>query len=213
MPTRANRFQTGLPPILLFAAVCAQASGAVGVRVVFGLNDTASVTWDGSATVRNGHLEGIDPWRFESPDAIQQNSWKASTRRVRQFGGEGLFGQTAQIPMAANGVILRMDDASEATEIDVTTAQGNFTIRLRDIPYGRSMMALGNRVIVDRIPPTTQLTNSPEEQDYPAAATDKSGTIWLAYMEFRHNPEHNRAGGLLSVQSRAWRRSDLRDEN
>lgn len=181
-----------LRSIVLLLAVCAQARGAVVVRVVFGVGDTAPVVWDGSATVRNGHLGRIDPWRFESPDAIQGNSWKASTRQARQFGGEGLFGLRAQIPMAANGVILRLDDASEATEIDVTTAQGNFTIRLRDIPYGRWMPALNNRVSIDRIPPTTQLTNSPEEQDYPAAATDKSGTIWLAYMEFRHNPEHNR---------------------
>jgi hypothetical protein len=47
-------------------------------------------------------------------------------------------------------------------------------------------------VLVDRLPPAVQLTNSPEEQDYPAAAADKSGNVWLAYMEFRHNKDHDR---------------------
>jgi len=95
-------------------------------------------------------------------------------------------------PFVANGVVLYLDEASENTAIDVSTAQGNFTIRLADIPYGKVANALNNRVMVDRIPPFTQLTSSPDEQDYPAAAADKSGNVWLAYMEFKHNKDHNR---------------------
>ena len=37
---------------------------------------------------------------------------------------------------------------------------------------------------LDRLPPATRITDSPDEQDYPAAATDKSGNVWLAYLEF-----------------------------
>ena len=32
---------------------------------------------------------------------------------------------------------------------------------------------LGGRVMVDRIPALTRLTNDPEEQDYPAVATGR----------------------------------------
>jgi hypothetical protein len=46
--------------------------------------------------------------------------------------------------------------------------------------------------MVDRVPPSFQITNTPEEQDYPAAAADQSGNVWLAYMEFRHHPDHYR---------------------
>ena len=46
--------------------------------------------------------------------------------------------------------------------------------------------------MVDRIPPFVQLTNSPEEQDYPTAVVDKSGSVWMAYLEFRHNKDHDR---------------------
>ena len=97
-----------------------------------------------------------------------------------------------ELPYVANGVVLYLDEASENTSIDITTAQGNFTIRLSDIPYGKVANALNNRVMVDRIPPFTQLTSSPEEQDYPAAIADKNGNVWVAYMEFKHNPDHNR---------------------
>jgi hypothetical protein len=178
--------------VILLAALCYNARAAVGVRVIFGLTDRAETKWDGSASARSGHIAEIDPWRFEGTDAVQGTSWTASTHEVRLFGGRGLFGQQNQIPWVANGVVLYLDDASESTEIDVRTTQGNFTIRLSDIPYGKSANALNNRVMLDRIPPFTQLTNSPEEQDYPAAATDKNGNVWLAYLEFKHNPEHNR---------------------
>ena len=44
---------------------------------------------------------------------------------------------------------------------------------------------------MDRIPPSVQLTNTPDEEDYPSAAAGKNGDVWLAYVEFHHNPEHN----------------------
>jgi hypothetical protein len=179
--------------LFLLAGFCVNAQTAIGVRVLFGLTDAADTKWDGSATTRSGHIAEIEPWRFEGSDAIQAgDSWTASTHEVRLFGGRGLFGTQAAIPHVANGVILRLDNAGENTEIDLKTAQGDFTIRLRDIPYGKPLNALNNRVMVDRIPPFVQLTSSPEEQDYPTAVVDKSGNIWMAYLEFRHNKEHDR---------------------
>ena len=171
---------------------CIHADAAVGVRVIFGLTDTAATNWDGSAAARSGHIAEIEPWRFEGPDSIQGNSWTASTHRVRLFVGTAQAGAANANPFVANGVILRLDEANDNTEIDVKTAQGNFTVRLRDIPFGKSVTLLNSRVMVDRIPSIVQLTNSPEEQDYPAAAVDKTGNVWLAYSEFRHNKDHDR---------------------
>ncbi|HYL37997.1 MAG TPA: hypothetical protein VEV17_18925 [Bryobacteraceae bacterium] len=178
--------------VILLALLCSNAHAAVGVRVIFGLTDRGETKWDGSASARSGHIAEIEPWRFEGADAIQGTSWTASTHEVRLFGGRGLFGRQSQVQFVANGVVLYLDDARENTEIDVRTAQGNFTVRLSDIPYGKTANALNNRVMLDRIPPVVQLTSSPEEQDYPAAVADKSGNVWLAYLEFKHNPNHDR---------------------
>ena len=50
----------------------------------------------------------------------------------------------------------------------------------------------------DRVPPVQRLSNSPDEQDYPAAATGKDGSVWIAWMEFKHNPDHNRLRANLT---------------
>jgi len=174
-----------LPALLLSQA----ASADVGVRVVFGLGDVQTARWDGSAAARRAQIKLVEPWRFEDGDAVTGQSWRAATHPIRLFGGGNANQPNA--PIVANGVILTLTDAAGA-EVDVTTTQGNFTVALRDIPYGKSILALNGRVMVDRIPAARQLTNSPEEQDYPAACADKSGDIWIAYVEFKHHPDHNR---------------------
>ena len=79
--------------------------------------------------------------------------------------------------------------------LNVTTAQGNFSVRLSDIPYSKSQKYLDGRVIADRVPGSFQIASTPDEQDYPAVAADKNGNLWLAYVEFRHNPDHDRIRG------------------
>src|SRR5580692_2607959 len=123
--------------VVAVALFALNAPAAVGVRVIFGVNDQAEVKWNGSATARGGHLTSIEPWRFEGSDALNGNSWTATTHIVRLFGGRGLFGNTVQLPWVANGVVVYLDQETENTSIDVTTAQGNFTVRLSDIPYGK----------------------------------------------------------------------------
>jgi hypothetical protein len=180
---------------LLIAALglAAESRGAVGVRVLMGLTDQNSSKWDGSAAAPGARIAKIDPWRFDveqassgalAADSIRDNTWILSTHRARNFGASTQF-----VP---NGVIVWLEDETEATELDIKTAQGNFRLRLSDIPYGKGRKYLDNRVFADRIPPSWQITNSPDEQDYPAVAADRDGNLWLAYIEFRHNPDHDR---------------------
>lgn len=186
MQIRSNH---SLAPFLLILAFSARADAAIGVRVLFGVTDTSEVKWDGSATARGARITSIEPWRFDVGDAVvSDNSWQVSTHRIRLFGG----GQLVAPNVVANGVILWLDKDDDAIQLQVKTAQGNFEIRLRDIPYGKAVYTLNGRAMADRIPAVSQITNSPDEQDYPAAATDKLGNVWLAYVEFRHNPDHDK---------------------
>jgi hypothetical protein len=172
---------------ILFAVAIASPA-AVGVRVVMGLGDQAAVEWDGSATVRAARLRTVDGWRFEGTDAIAADlSWKCSIHPIRLFGAQGR--QPAAI---ANGVVLWLEGESEQTDIAIKTAQGAFSVKLSEIPYGTVAKAINGRVAIDRLPPTTRITRSPDEQDYPAAAADSSGAVWVAYLEFRHHPDHRR---------------------
>ena len=68
------------------------------------------------------------------------------------------------------------------------STQGNFAFRLSALPYGKFLYELGGRVAVDRVPANWQLTNSPDEEDYPAAAAGSNvglsgfmgGGYWMA---------------------------------
>ncbi len=170
---------------LVLLLPCSLPAENYGVRLILGLGDAMNTKWDGTAAVRNATLASIEPWRFETPDRVTGSSWTCSLHPIRLFGG-----QNAPQPVpVANGVTLWLTGASESAAIEITTAQGNFTVDLSAIPYGTKARFLNGRVIADRLPPFTQVTNSAEEQDYPAAAAGKSGEIWLAYLEFKHHPD------------------------
>jgi hypothetical protein len=165
------------------------ARAAVSVRLQLGVGDTEPTPWDGSLTARGARITALEPWRFEGQDAILAgNKWKASTHHLRIF----LAGQGKNIPMDRNGVVVTLDRETDDASLEVHTAKGNFALRLGEIPYGTSKSFLDGKVEADRVPATVRLTKDAQEQDYPAVAAAKDGTVWLAYMEFKHNPNHDR---------------------
>jgi hypothetical protein len=175
--------------VLSLAAIAPPARAAVSVRLQLGVGDTAATRWDGDVTARGARIAALEPWRFEDGDAISAgNHWKASTRRIRIFLGD----RFPKRPFVPNGVVVTLDGETAGTELNVHTAQGDFTVRLSDIPYGTAKSFLDGKVEADRVPATARLTSNADEQDYPAAAAGKDGSVWLAYMEFKHNPKHNR---------------------
>jgi hypothetical protein len=180
-----------LPCILfLFTTALAQ-NGPVAVRILMGMTDQENTRWDGSVTARDATIAGIDPWRFEQEDSVSGNSWKASSRPARLFGG-AIQWELAKVPVVPNGVIVLLSNRGANAELAVTTPAGNFSVRLADLTYGKTMSELNGRVAVDLVPPTTQITKDPDEQDQPAAAVAKDGTVWMAYLNFIHNKDHNR---------------------
>ncbi|MGI8744340.1 MAG: hypothetical protein ACR2NN_17555 [Bryobacteraceae bacterium] len=172
-----------LPPLI--------AQPAVSVRILLGAGDKASTQWDGSAEVQGGSIQSLEPWRFEGPDAISGSAWKASTHPIRLFSEGRQVNGTPIRDIVANGVIVNLSNASENSVLRITTAQGNFEVQLNEIPYGTSVSKLKGRVFADRVPPAFRLTETPDEEDFPAAATGKNGGIWIAYVVFRHHPDHD----------------------
>lgn len=156
-----------------------------GVRVLLGITDQESARWDGSVAVEGATITRIDPWRFTPDDEIHaDNSWRVSTRPIPLTWDE-------RPPVVPNGVIIWLNGENRDTLFKIKTAKGDFSFRLNQAQFGRFRYELGGRASVDRLPPNWQLTNSPDEQDYPAAAISSNGDIWLAYLELQHNPDHN----------------------
>jgi len=175
--------------LVLIASVLA-AQAAVGVRVLMGVGESAQARWDGNVTASGATIVGVEPWRFDRGDVmLPGNAWRMGTHPVRRFAGGAPPGAA---PVGANGVLVLLDRETDNSELNFRTDQGNFSVRLGDVPYGVRHPAIGGKVHVERVPAWSRLTENPDEQDYPAAAADKSGNVWLAYMEFKHNPDHDR---------------------
>src|ERR1017187_3800233 len=128
--------------LLLGVAMSAGAQAAMSIRVLLGVTDTASASWDGSVSARGASIVSIEPWRFEGTDAVNGNRWRASTHPVRRFGAANL---AAPPPVVANGVILTLS-GPEVTELAFETAQGSFQIRTDEVAYGRFVAKLNGRV-------------------------------------------------------------------
>ena len=176
--------------ILLLLGVCVPAQADVGVRVLLGVRDVQGSSWDGSAAIDRGRIAKVDPWRFGKNDEIASDgSWKIVTAPVLSFL-HLVERQTA--PLGTNGVILWLTGEDANSEIRVNTPRGPFTFHLADIPYGKFHYALEGNAMVDRIPPSSRLTDSPDEQDYPAAVSSPNGDIWVAYVEFKHRADHDK---------------------
>src|SRR5262245_43307285 len=174
-----------MPRLVAVAAIAATASaqGPISIRVLMGATDTESVTWDGGVRAQGGTIASIEPWRFEGTDALNGNRWRISTHTARLFGAQG---QNA--PVVANGIVINLTGPAE---LDLEAPQGNFQLRTSELAYGSFVSKLNGRVLADRIPPAQRIAQTPEEEDYPSAVTDREGNVWLAFIAFRHHTRHN----------------------
>ena len=171
---------------LIAIAAAARAQAPLSVRVLMGTTDRESNKWDGSVRAQGGTIVSIEPWRFEGTDAVTGTSWTMATHEVRRFGGGQ---QAAPPPVVPNGLVITISGAPSSV-LQFTTAQGNFDLRLDEIGYGRGVHKLDGKVFADRIPPATRITDTKDEEDYPNAAVDRDGNVWMAYVLFRHHPDH-----------------------
>ena len=163
---------------------------AVGVRVLFGIDGKIGDRWDGNAAADGARVTSVELWRFDTGDEMQpNNSWKATIHAIRLFAGAQAQLQ-ATAPAVANGVLVFLDSASNNAAIKIHTSQGDFRTALSDIPWGMFKAELSGKVLLDRVTGYTQITNSPSEQDFPSAAVAKDGSLWIAYLEFQHTPDH-----------------------
>jgi len=184
-------------PALVLAA---HAQNPISIRVLVGTSDTVSTNWDGSVQADGAAVVSLEPWRFEGADAIAGSGWKMATHQIR------LFGAAANRMVVANGVIVHLSARSEDATVRMSTSQGNFEVRLSEIPYGTGVTRMEGRVFVDRVPAPKRITETPDEEDFPSAAADKDGGVWLAYSVFRHHPDHDRLRAPLREPSKDFAR-------
>jgi len=161
-----------------------QAQTAAAFRVLCGLNDTTFTRWDGSLKVIQAGQYSLEGWRFMKRGYGHGNI----DGNVFHFRSQPSYSASGATPLA-NGLIITATAVGDSSEFSFSTAQGAFSFRASEVPYGKGIYKLGQRVYVDRVPVTAGLTHTPEEEDYPSLAASKNGDIWLAYVQFHHSPD------------------------
>jgi hypothetical protein len=165
-------------------------------RILLGVTDREPTVWDGSITVSTGSIASIHGWRFVAGDSTDSAStWKCSTR------AGGAANANAAGPMLANGVIVTAAARDLGTRFNVKTPQGDFSFLAGEVAWGDEKAFLDGRVVVDRVPAMARLTDSTDEQDFPAIV-NADDTVYLSYVEFVHSDRSLEGAGVLPEEPR-----------
>jgi hypothetical protein len=146
---------------------------AVAFRILLGVGDREPTQWDGSVSAAPGAVSSIQGWRFRGEDSTDSvSTWKAWSGASLILIGRQNAGQAP--PMLENGVVVAV--TNDSATLNVKTKQGDFSFAAADVPFGATKKFLNGRVVVDRVPNTVRLTDSLEDEDFPA--------VWMSYVKF-----------------------------
>src|SRR5438045_9469822 len=140
-------------------------------------------------------------------DGANGAEWTLMTRRAQPQGAA----QRGRQPMMDNGLVVSLSGAGADQQINLEFKPGKADFNLKDLPYGKKQILLDGAVEVQRVPPSDELAATNADEDYPAIATAKDGTLYLAYLAFTHGkdfqgsrerpatPESAPVGGALAT--------------
>ena len=169
-------------------------------RVVFGYQRSAEKRYDGSITVTGGALRSIEPWRFQREDAVTgPNSWTLQIRRMvfenQPDRPQALSGGPATQNVVPAGLIVTVD--STAASAEIRTGQGNFSVPIADLSFGRELWFLDHDAVVERVPAPRRVSpQNADQHDYPSIAVTRAGDVWSAWQAYQDRGDHVYAGRL-----------------
>ncbi|MEA2736253.1 MAG: hypothetical protein QOE14_2704, partial [Humisphaera sp.] len=166
-------------------------SERVALRIRFGLKDREATDWSGKLALSEGSVEAIRGWRWMEGDSASGDSFTISTRRAgAQNAAERRRVQAGQqMPMSDNGIVVTLAGIAADTSVTFDAKPGNAQFKLADVPYGKPMAALDGNVQIERVPAAEELVGSNADEDYPAVAAGKDGTLVVAYLAFTHGKD------------------------
>jgi len=167
------------------------------LRLLLGIGDSKSQSWSGRAHIDHGDLVGVEGWRFRAGDRVTgTRSWDAQSRLIRKAAPKQSAAQKAEMArpsgpstfgaqVTPNGVIVTVK-APDDSKLSVETERGNFTIPLADLAGGSAHRYLDGKVEAQRVPVSIPLRAESDQEDFPSAACDSQGGVWVAFVD--HKP-------------------------
>jgi hypothetical protein len=147
------------------------------IVIRLGLKDTVSTGWGGEIKLSEGTVTSLSV--AGAGDADGQFKWKAKSKVAKKKKKAGV------VPVEIYATI----DAPPKATVTVNTRQGNFSFALEDITDEKGKSFLDNQARVSSGPMSVAITDQPTDDDFPAAAAAPDGTVWVAYVAYKHgNP-------------------------
>jgi hypothetical protein len=163
--------------------------GAAGAKEATG--------WDGQLTVSGGgRLVAVRSWTDDPRDIIDGSSWKVTTRRAIPYNTEQRAKGHDLMPLQDSALRIELADAAPDTQLEFKTQQGNFGLRLSDVPFGTTKKSLNGLAEVKRMANSGVILSAPTEDDFPAAAAAPNGSLYVAYAAFVHGKDFRVRGPL-----------------
>ncbi len=149
----------------------------IRIRVSLGARASATGTWSGAVVVEGGELLRIRPIARAEVDG---NRWKGTAAAVKRKKQRAV--QAVVLDLLLRG--------HEGTRIKLDTSRGEYTFAVGDIARIDAERSFERgAVVVRRLPSFDTVASDADEEDYPTAVRGPDGTIWCAYVAYRHgNP-------------------------
>jgi hypothetical protein len=167
-------------------AADAPPSEPVTLRIRFGMKDQDNTDWSGTLALSSGKVESIRGWRWMPGDKAEGNAFTVMTRR-QQAQSEAERKRVAagnKLPIKENGIIITLSGVKPDTQVTIDAKPGKASFKIADAPVGLRVSKLDDNLQVERVPTVTPLAESAADEDYPAVATAKDGTVYLVYLAF-----------------------------
>lgn len=186
--------------LVCLALTVAQSRGAnesnksdapVSLRIRFGFKDKDATDWSGKLTADHGKVESIRGWRWGAGDHADGDTFVVGTRRpAAQNAAERARVQAGnKLPMQDNGIITILSGVTNDSTITFDAKPGKVDFKLSDVPYGKTLTELDGNVTIERVPVANEIAGTTSDEDYPATAVAKDGTVYVAYVSFKHGKD------------------------
>ena len=176
----------------------------LGFRITLGQGDDAPRDWSGEITLSGGRVSRLEGWHFALEDRIEGQTWKATSKKPVQSRLPNPANPPLVDPLGTFTVgIQAVIDAPGTTKVSIRTTPGDFSFQVKELVYGRPLSFLDGSVVVERQPVTQRVTAPELEDDDPAVAVTRDGTVWMAWIAYR-----NRSDEVLARSLKSGRWSD-----
>ena len=176
--------------------------GIVALRVRFGSKQAPGqqtlqpTKWDGQVQVAGAKVVKLSLWQDDPRDKIEGNQWILSSKHASPWNREERKKGHQALPVVDAALVVELADVRPEAKLAFRTAQGDFSVELKDLVYGQRKGFLQGLVHVDFLANAATILSAPTEDDYVSAAQTAAGKLSVAYVAFTHGKAFRSRGNL-----------------